>query len=104
VSPDRERFFPKLKENDSLSVQLQTVRLNGVCMNNVMENLIKIFLKLSEEAGQLCKDNILKIKMENISMAERPSVLYEQESLKQHDETSSAPLKNDSVKIYNRQE
>lgn len=71
VSPDRELFHPKLKENDSLSVQLEAVRLNGVSMDNMIENLIKIFLKLSEEGGQLCKDNkILKITMENICIAE----------------------------------
>lgn len=74
VSPDRELFHPKLK-NDSLSVQLEEVRLHGVCMDNMIENITKIFLKLSEEGGHLCKDNkILKITMENISMAEQPSV------------------------------
>jgi hypothetical protein len=66
VSPDREH----LKENDSLSVQLEAVRLNGVSMGNITENPIKIFLKLSEDGGQLCKDNnILKVTVENIPMA-----------------------------------
>jgi hypothetical protein len=37
-------------------------------MDNMIENLIKIFLNLSEEGGQLCKDNkILKVRMENMA-------------------------------------
>jgi hypothetical protein len=30
VSPDRELILPPLKDSNSLSVQLETVRLNGV--------------------------------------------------------------------------
>jgi hypothetical protein len=31
VFPDEELILPPRKDNDSLSVQLETVRLNGVC-------------------------------------------------------------------------
>jgi transcriptional regulator len=44
-------------------------------MDNMIEKLIKILLKLSEDGWHLCKDNeILKTTMENISMAEQSSV------------------------------
>jgi hypothetical protein len=54
VSPDRKPVLPKLKDNDSLIVQLE-VRLNGICTNNMIENLTEMVLTLSEETGQFLK-------------------------------------------------
>jgi hypothetical protein len=55
VSPDGELILPPLEDNDSLSVQLETVRLNGVCTSNMIETLIEMSLKLFEEAAYLHK-------------------------------------------------
>jgi hypothetical protein len=69
VSPDRELILPALKDSNSLSVQL------GVCTKNMIDNLIEMALKLSEEVGHLQKDNeILKLKMETFSATKRPCV------------------------------
>jgi hypothetical protein len=57
LSPERELILPPLKDNDSLSVQPETVRLNGVCTKNMIKNLTEMILKLSEEFGHLRKDN-----------------------------------------------
>jgi hypothetical protein len=63
ASPSRE-LVPQLKGNESLSVQLEAVRLNGIHNNSMIENLIEMVLKLSEEVGQLCRDNgYLKMKI-----------------------------------------
>jgi hypothetical protein len=53
----RELILPPLKDNDSFSVQPETVRLNGVCTKNMIENLTEMVLKLPEEFGHLRKDN-----------------------------------------------
>jgi hypothetical protein len=41
VFSDRELVLPPLKDNDSLTVQLETVRLNGVCTKNMIETSLK---------------------------------------------------------------
>lgn len=53
-----------------------TVRLNDVCTNNMTENFIEMLLEVSEEVGELRKDNeILKKKIEVILATERTSAL-----------------------------
>jgi hypothetical protein len=70
-------------------------------MNNMTENPTEMFLNLSEEVRQLCMDNdILKTKMEIISATETLNVTQVQESLAWCDMTSSATLRNNSVKTY----
>jgi hypothetical protein len=60
---------------ESLSAQLEAVRLNGVCTNSLLENLIEMVLKLSDEVGHLRIDNqSLKAKIESIAGAARPYV------------------------------
>jgi hypothetical protein len=75
--------------------------MNGVCTKNVIGNFTETVLRLSEEVGHLCKNiDILKMKVGNISTAERPSVSpYAQESLTRIDVTSLAAPKNKAVKI-----
>lgn len=53
-----------LKDRNSLSVQLKTVRSNGVCTKNATENFDELVLKLCTEVGLLCMDtNSLQIKI-----------------------------------------
>jgi hypothetical protein len=40
LSPERELILPNLKDLELLSVQIETVWLNGVNMNNLMETLL----------------------------------------------------------------
>jgi hypothetical protein len=49
--------LPELKDTESLSVQLQTVRLNGASTYSLVENLVQMALKFSEDIQQLRKDN-----------------------------------------------
>jgi hypothetical protein len=66
VTSDRELVLPPLKDNNSLAVQLETVRLNGVCTKHAIGNIIEMVLRLSEEVGYLRKDiEILKTGNEN---------------------------------------
>jgi hypothetical protein len=54
TSPSLESdLAPQFKGIDSLSAQFEAVRLNGVCTNSLLENLIEMVLKLSDEVGQL---------------------------------------------------
>jgi hypothetical protein len=55
LSPGREVLLPNLKDSDSLSVQIKTVRLNGVNTTNLVENLVEMVLKLSEEVQNFVK-------------------------------------------------
>jgi hypothetical protein len=90
-----------LKDNDSFSVQLETVRLNRVCAKNMIKNLTEMVVKLSEEIGYLRKDNeMLEMKMETISASKRPSVAYVQDSLARCDVNSSAAPENSGMMIY----
>jgi hypothetical protein len=51
LSPEREIILPDLKDPGSLSVQLETARLN------LVENLGQMVLKLCEDVQQLQKNN-----------------------------------------------
>jgi hypothetical protein len=67
---------PQFKGIESLSAQLEAARLNGVCSNSLLENLIEMVLKLSDEVGQLRSDNqSLKAKIESIAGAALPCVV-----------------------------
>jgi hypothetical protein len=60
---------PQFKGIESLSAQLEAVRLNGVCSNSLLENLIEMVQKLSDEVCQLRSDNqSLKAKTESIAL------------------------------------
>jgi hypothetical protein len=87
VSPGRDLILPEIANMESISVQLETLRLNGVCTNNLIENLIQMVSKLSEEVGLLRKDNeILKMKVGKLTAAEcSGSSLPDQQSLAQRD-------------------
>jgi hypothetical protein len=58
LSPERELILPSLKDPESLSVQTETVQLNGINTNNLVENLLQCFLKLNEEVQELQKDSL----------------------------------------------
>jgi hypothetical protein len=63
VSPGRDLIIPEIANVESISVQLETIYPNSVFTNNLIESLIQVVSKLSEEVGLLRKDNeILKIK------------------------------------------
>jgi hypothetical protein len=53
VCPGRELMLPEIANEESISVQLETVRLNSVNTNNLVETLIQMVAKLSEEVGLL---------------------------------------------------
>jgi hypothetical protein len=101
VSPDRELIPAPLTDNESLIVQLKTVRLNDVCTKHAIQNIVEIVLSLSQEFGHLRKDiEILKTEMKTISATERPSMAYVQDLLTRRDVTSSAAPKNNAEKTY----
>jgi hypothetical protein len=49
LSPKREFILPSVKDPESLCVQIETVWLNGVNTYNLVENLLQMVLKLTEE-------------------------------------------------------
>jgi hypothetical protein len=70
LSPEMELILPTLKDPESLSVQIETVRLNGANTNNLVENILQMVLKLTEEVQELRKDNeILKSSLHKIAAA-----------------------------------
>jgi hypothetical protein len=70
LSPDRELVLPDLKDADSLSVQIETERLNGVKTTDYVKNVIPIVLKLSEEVQERRKDNeMLKSSISKIAVS-----------------------------------
>jgi hypothetical protein len=70
LSPDRELVLQNLKDADSLSVQIETERLNGVNTTNHVNNLIQMVLKLSKEVQERRKDNeILKSSISKIAVS-----------------------------------
>jgi hypothetical protein len=71
VPPGRDLILPEIANVESVSVQLETIRLNSVCANNLIESLIQMVSKLSEEVGLLRKENeILKMKVGKLTAAE----------------------------------
>jgi hypothetical protein len=49
--------LPDEGDSDSLSVQLETVYLNGVSRHNLVENLVQLVFKIFEDMQQLHKNN-----------------------------------------------
>jgi hypothetical protein len=87
ISPGRDLILPEIANVESISVQLETIRLISVCTNNLIESLIQVVSKFSEEVGLLRKDNeILKMKAGKLAAAERSgSSLSDLQSLAQRD-------------------
>jgi hypothetical protein len=70
VPPGTDLILPEIANVESVSVQLETIRLNSVCANN-LTSLIQMVSKLSEEVGLLRKENeILKMKVGKLTAAE----------------------------------
>jgi hypothetical protein len=57
LSPEKELILPSLKDPELLSVQIETVWLNRLNMNNLVENVLQMVLKLTEEVEELRKEN-----------------------------------------------
>ena len=57
LSPERELLLPEFSSRESLSVQLETVTLNGVTAMGMIENLISVDSTLTKEVAQLRSDN-----------------------------------------------
>jgi hypothetical protein len=69
-----------MKNNDSGSVQLEIIRLNSACTNNMTATFIEMVFKLWEKVCKSPKDKyILKNKMDNISLAERPNASFHEQ-------------------------
>jgi hypothetical protein len=87
ISPGRDLILPEIANVESISVQLETIRLISVCTNNLIESLIQVVSRLLEEVGLLRKDNeILKMKAGKLAAAERSgSSLPDLQSLAQRD-------------------
>ena len=73
VSPDRSLVIPPVFESDkfeALSVQVETVRLNGVCTLYLIESLTDMVTKLCGEVDHLKNDNAyLKQQLKNLQDA-----------------------------------
>ena len=57
VSPEVELLLPEFSSRETLSVQLETVRLNGVTSMGMIENLVSVVSRLAKEVAQLRSDN-----------------------------------------------
>jgi hypothetical protein len=58
ISPERELLLPELSNKESLSVQLEAVRLNGVTVKGMIENLVLMASTLTAEIPQVRIDNV----------------------------------------------
>jgi hypothetical protein len=64
ISPERELHLPELTSNESLSVQIETVRLNGQTTINLVEKLLAVVTNLTAEVVQVRSDNaVLKVQI-----------------------------------------
>jgi hypothetical protein len=72
VSPDRSLVLPPVFDSDkfeALSVQVETVCLNGVCTMDLIKSLINKVTNLSEEVDHLKNDNVsLKLQLKTCRM------------------------------------
>jgi hypothetical protein len=57
LSPEKELILYSLMDPELLSVQIETVWLNMVNTNNLVENLLQMVFKFTEEVQELRKDN-----------------------------------------------
>jgi hypothetical protein len=57
ISPKRQLNLPEITSIESLSVQIETVRLNGQTAISLLEKLLAMVTNLTAEASQLKTDN-----------------------------------------------
>jgi hypothetical protein len=59
----------RIGENDSLRVQLEAVRANGICTMEMVDSLVVMVSKLSSEVQQLRIDDTLKTQLRDLQQA-----------------------------------
>jgi hypothetical protein len=57
ISPERELLLPELTYSESLSVQIETVRLNGQTTIALVEKIMSMVTDLTSEVARLKSDN-----------------------------------------------
>ena len=71
VAYDGDHVARKDHDSDLLGAQLEAIRPNGECANKLIENLVDIVQKLSDEVKILRKENEnLNVKLDHIAAAE----------------------------------
>jgi hypothetical protein len=66
---DDEHAARKSNDNDLPGAQLESIHTNGECVNKLIENLVDIALKLSDEIRALRKDKgSLNFKLDHVSV------------------------------------
>jgi uncharacterized protein YunC (DUF1805 family) len=67
IPPERQLNLPELTNNESLSVQTETVRLTGQATINLVEKLLAMITNLTVEVTQLKSDNaVLKVQISEL--------------------------------------
>jgi hypothetical protein len=93
-----ELILPNLRDPESLSVQIETMRLDRVNTNKFVETLLQMVLKLTEEVQELRKDNeFLKSSISKIAAA--VPLLLVQTSISAHCGPLTSPAAESGVKI-----
>jgi hypothetical protein len=97
-SPERALVLPPVSDSDkyeALSVQLETLRLNGVSAIGLIKSLIDTVNKLCDDVAQLKSDNsALKIQVEGLqtSRQQPPGLLSPRPAANSGNSSSSGPL------------
>lgn len=77
ISPTRELKLPSLHSEESLSVQLETVRLNSVSIIDTVSTILEYVKELEKEMKELKSENAaLKIQMAEILILNKDSSLH----------------------------
>jgi hypothetical protein len=64
IPPERELDLPELTSDESLSVQIETVQLNGQTTINLVEKLLAMVTNLTAEVTKLMSDSaVLKVQI-----------------------------------------
>jgi hypothetical protein len=64
ILPERQLNLPELTSNESLSVQIETLRITGQATINLVEKVLVMVTKLTAEVTQLRSDNaVLQIQL-----------------------------------------
>jgi hypothetical protein len=107
VSPERSLVLPPVFDSDkfeALSVQVETVRLNGVCAMDLMKSLINMVTHLSGEVEHLKNDNVsLKLQLKNLQDAIQDVNIGHQSQATQvltHKEIAERSVPSQSVTSY----
>jgi len=67
MSPERDLELPSFSNRESLSVQLETVRLNGVSVMEILQSLVKQVSDLQSEVSGLRHENSeMKLQLSNV--------------------------------------